>query len=155
MEVVLFRCYQTLELTSQFLVLLCSNACLLYSSFMPRAVNGSTMSPIGKLPLSLTLGPTEYTDEFHIFPQVKGALLSWKAAKGLKESYQHPPTPVILPCLSVVEHAPPPPPLPHPMRSWLRSHPVFDGQVMSMEGEEFHIELIDGAQPCLWREATG
>ena len=32
---------------------------LLSSSVTPRAVNGSTMSPIGKLPLSLTLGPTE------------------------------------------------------------------------------------------------
>ena len=119
---------------------------LLSSSVTPRAVNGSTMSPIGKLPLSLTLGPTEYTDEFHIYPQVKGALLSWKAAKGLKilpESYPHPPTPVTPPCISVVEHAPPP-----PSDEIMAAFPsVFDGQVKSMEGEEFHIQLVDGAQP--------
>ena len=24
---------------------------------------------------------------------------------------------------------------------------VFDGQVKTMDGEEFHIELVDGAQP--------
>ena len=119
---------------------------LLSSSVTPRAVNGSTMSPIGKLPLSLTLSPTEYTDEFHIYPQVKGAFLSWKAARGLKilpESYPHPPTPVTPPCVSVVEHAPPP-----PSDEIMAAFPsIFDGQVKSMEGEEFHIQLVDGAQP--------
>ena len=43
---------------------------LLPSSITLCAINGSTMCPIEKLPLSLTL--------------VKGALLSWKADKGLK-----------------------------------------------------------------------
>ena len=61
------------------------------SSVTPRAVNGTTMSPIGKLQVCLSLGPTEYTD---IYPQVKGALLSWKAAKSLRilpNSYPQPP----------------------------------------------------------------
>ena len=67
---------------------------LLPSSVKPRAVNGTSMSPIGKLPVSISLGDTEYSDVLHIYPQVKGALLSWKAARGLKilpESYPHPP----------------------------------------------------------------
>jgi hypothetical protein len=47
-------------------------------------MNGTSMSPIGKLPLFLSLGDSEDNDVFHIYPQVKGTLLSWKAAKGLK-----------------------------------------------------------------------
>ena len=36
------------------------------SSVTPRAINGTTMSPIGKLQVCLSLWPTEYTDDFHI-----------------------------------------------------------------------------------------
>ena len=51
--------------------------------------------------------------------------------------------PVTPPCVSVVKHAPPP-----PSDEIMAAFPsVFDGQVKSMEGEEFHIELVDGAQP--------
>ena len=45
----------------------------------------------------------------HIYPQVKGALLSWKAARGLKklpESYPHPPPSSTPPSVAIVEHAP-------------------------------------------------
>ena len=56
---------------------------LLPSNITPRAVNGTKMQPIGKLPVTLMLGTKTYTDELHIYPEVTGILLSWKAAKGL------------------------------------------------------------------------
>ena len=68
---------------------------LLTSDVTPRAVNGTKMHPIGKLPVTLSLGTEQYADELHIYPEVKGALLSWKAAKGLRilpECYPHPQT---------------------------------------------------------------
>ena len=61
---------------------------LLPSTINPRAVNGTTLNPIGKLPVALS-----YTDDFHIYPNVTGTLLSWKAAKGLTILPEHYPNP--------------------------------------------------------------
>ena len=50
------------------------------------------MQPIGKLPITFALGTKTYTDEFHIYPEVTGVLLSRKAAKGLNilpDYYHH------------------------------------------------------------------
>ncbi len=91
------------------------------------------MRPIGKLPVTMTLGTQEYSDDFHIYPNVTATLLSWKAAKGLN----------ILP-----DSYPYPPPAPSPSRVAAVdiSHPttahnvitefpsVFDGQIKTMEG---------------------
>lgn len=52
-------------------------------SMVPRAVNGSTMQPLGKLLISVKLGAQHLDEEFHIYPAVSGILLSWKAAKNL------------------------------------------------------------------------
>ena len=66
---------------------------LLPSRIVPRAVNGTKMKPIRKLPVTFQLGTTKHKDELHIYPEVTGVLLSWKAAKGLNiltECYPHP-----------------------------------------------------------------
>ena len=66
---------------------------LLPSQIIPRAVNGTRMYPIGKLPVTLALGGQKYMEDLHIYPNIKGVLLSWKAAKGLNilpPSYPHP-----------------------------------------------------------------
>ena len=83
---------------------------LLPSKVIPRAVNGTTMSPIRKLPVTVSLNTAQLqcVDEFHIYPQVNGALLSWKAARGLKilsESYPHPPPTSVPPqeCIVIIE----------------------------------------------------
>ena len=39
---------------------------LLPSKVVPRAVNGTTMSPIEKLPATVSLNTAQYVDEFHI-----------------------------------------------------------------------------------------
>ena len=66
---------------------------LLPSTITPRAVNGTTMKPVGKLPVTLTLGAHTYTDDFHIYQNATGTLLSWKAAKSLSILPQHYPYP--------------------------------------------------------------
>ena len=73
---------------------------LLPSGLTPRAVNGTSMHPLGKFPVTLELEGVKYAEDFHIiYSQVNGAILSWKAAKGLNilpQTYPYPATrPVI------------------------------------------------------------
>ena len=66
---------------------------ILHSGINPRTVNRLSMVPIGKLPVTIKLGKTVYKDDLHIYPGVTGALISWKAGKGLHilpESYPYP-----------------------------------------------------------------
>ena len=82
---------------------------LLMSTITPCAVNGSKMQPLGKLPVTITLGTTTYTDNLHIYPNVTGVLLSWKAAKGLRilpECYPNPTAVQAISLPSYVNHAP-------------------------------------------------
>ena len=121
---------------------------LLSSNIIPRAVNGTTMTPLGKLPVTISLGTAVYTDELHIYPQVSGALLSWKAAKGLNILPANYPNPLTLgssslPSIAVIERDP----LPSSGNIMAEFPSVFDGQVKVMDGKEFRIELIDNAQP--------
>ena len=111
------------------------------SSVTPRAVNGTSMRPIGKLPVKVSLGAQEHTAEFHIYPEVSGTLLSWEAAKALHilpPHYPNPPQPPTL-CLTASETK----------RQDVRTDfpTVFDGLIKTMEGEKFHIAPTDDAQP--------
>ena len=116
---------------------------LLPSNVRPRA--GNTMTPIGKLPVTISLGQVTYSDEVHIYPQVRNTLLSWKTAKGLRilsPSYPHP-MPSSLPQIAAIGRDP----LPSSSSIMAEFPRVFDGQVKVMEGEVFHIGLVDNAQP--------
>ena len=116
---------------------------LLPSNITPRTVNGTKMHPIGKLPVTLSLGTRHFTDDFHIYPEVSGVLRSWKAAKGLNVLPECYPQPTEMPN-------------PHPVAAISTSkaleimteYPsVFDGQIKTMEGEKFRIILTDDAKP--------
>ncbi len=70
------------------------NSTQLPSNVKPRAVNGTTLHPVGRLPVVLTLGDLQYNDEFHIYPDVTGTVLSWKTARDLNilpACYPYPP----------------------------------------------------------------
>ena len=56
---------------------------LIPSEINPRAVNGTCMKPLGKIPVTISLQGRAYRDNIHIFPGVSGAIISWKAAKEL------------------------------------------------------------------------
>ena len=53
------------------------------SQVTPRTVSGHRMYPIGKLPVKITVGNSTYQVDLHIYLEVNGILLSWKACKGL------------------------------------------------------------------------
>ena len=116
---------------------------LIQSTMVPRAVNGSTMQPLGKLPINITLNNCQLNEEFHIYPQVSGVLLSWQVAKRLNILSAHYPKPVCPqdpPKVAAIGVLPP--------GDIQNEYPmVFDGMVKSMEGEYFHIALTDDAKP--------
>ena len=126
---------------------------LLPSSINPRAVNGSCMTPIGKVPVRLQLEGRSYDDDLHIYPGVTGALISWKAAKGLGILPAHYPQPeqkiqgstrqpkVQTTGLQGNTHSV------IAEELMLEFSSVFDGEVTAMEGETFAIALMEGAKP--------
>ena len=112
------------------------------------------MTPIGKLPTTFVLQGRQHCEDMHIFPEVKGVMISWKACKVLgilPQCYPTPQPPV-----------PANPPIPPSIRSintttmepspatdqLIAAFPtVFDGQIRVMQGEEFHIAISETAKP--------
>ena len=56
---------------------------LLPSPVSPHTASGHKMKPIGKLPTTLTLQGRKHHEEVHIFQEVTGVMMSWKACKAL------------------------------------------------------------------------
>ena len=127
------------------------------STIVPKAANGTEMRPMGKLPVSLKLGSKEFTDELHIYPDVCGVLISWKACKNLgilPDCYPHP----LVATTAVSTKALGSPPVntvpvntSTPLLtkdSVVNEFPtVFDGIIRAMDGEQFHIHLSSNAKP--------
>ena len=129
---------------------------ILPSGINPRTVNGTSMIPLGKVPVTIKLGKTTYKDDLHIYPGVSGVLISWKAAKGLGILSASYPYPQNQPDkdeqlnqksylrdvqLGQVGCSP-------TAEDLVKQFPtVFDGQIRTMEGEIFHISLVEDAVP--------
>ena len=60
---------------------------LLPSNISPRAVNGSCMTPVGKIPVTIQLEGRSYRDNLHVYPGVADVLILWRAAKELGIDY--------------------------------------------------------------------
>ena len=56
---------------------------LITSRVIHKAANGMKMYPLGKIPVKIQLGCYEHSEELHIYPNISGTLLSWKACKSL------------------------------------------------------------------------
>ena len=107
----------------------------------------------GKVPVRLQLEGRSYDDDLHIYPGVTGALISWKAAKGLGILPAHYPQPeqeiqggtrqpkVQTTGLQGNTHSV----IAEELMQEFSS--VFDGEVTAMEGETFAIALMEGAKP--------
>ena len=131
---------------------------LLPSRVTPSTVSGAKMHPLGKLPVKLRLGDKEYTDNFYIYPNIRGALLSWKTCKKLgilPECYPQPishalnetnSTTISSYSTHVTDTPVQTPPL-SPEYVKINYSTVFDGHIRSMKGEEFHISLTNDAKP--------
>jgi len=124
---------------------------LLPSTVVPKAVNGQSMQPIGYVPVKLKLDGKQYQDELHFFPGVRGAIISWKAARELGILPTHYPKPTQVGCSESVAvqktQATEEGGLPTPENLMAEYPSVFDGQVRVMEGEMFTITLRDDAVP--------
>ena len=115
---------------------------LLPSDGTPRAVNGMTMSSVGKLPVVMSFGAKEFSDEVHIFREVKGALVSWRAAKGLGILPPH------LVTSNVAQVTAPPSEPALPTHEFMAEFPsAFNDTIDTMEGEEICITLRENAKP--------
>lgn len=64
---------------------------LLLSQISPRAIDGSAMHPLGKLPVKLKLEDCRITEEFHIYATT---IISWKITKCLRIQPHHYPCPI-------------------------------------------------------------
>ena len=103
---------------------------LLPSQVIPRAVSGTRMHPVGRLPITLRLGPLTHNEDLHVYPEVTGVLLSWKAAKGLgilRSSYPHPSNTTEVNAITTTNRTP-------TTSEELIKEFSTDGQIKTMEG---------------------
>ena len=115
-------------------------------------MNGTKLYPLGKIPVHLQLDCHEYDDELHIYPNISGALLSWKACKGLGIPLDNYPYPITRQRVNQLINLNPnnttPTSLPFIFDNILKEFPsVFDRQIRTMTGEEFNIHLSQDAKP--------
>jgi len=115
------------------------------------------MHPLGKLPVSLKLGNKEFSDELHIYPDVSGMLISWKACKSLgilPNCYPHPLIATTVTPTQVLDSSPintvsmnTSTPL-LARDSVINEIPtVFDGIIRTLDSKQFHIHLSSDAKP--------
>ena len=57
---------------------------LLPSKVTPHTANGHKMQPLGRLPVTFQLQGRNYSEDMHIYPDIPGVIMSWKAAKDLR-----------------------------------------------------------------------
>ena len=74
----------------------------LSSGISPRAVNGTTVTPLGKIPVTLQLSRRSCKDDLHIYPRVSGALMSWRTARELAILPANYPHPIEAPCTETI-----------------------------------------------------
>ena len=119
---------------------------LAFSDVTPRAVNGTTLQPIGKIPkVTFTLQDRKAKKDVHIYPSVSGVILSWDTAQTLgilPTCYPRPPENGHIYRTQI-----PSPHNPTTEEVMAEFPTVFDGQVRTMPGEKFQISLTPDAQP--------
>jgi len=124
---------------------------LLSSAVVPKPVDGHNITPLGCIPVTFCLQQQLYQDNLHFLPGVTGAIISWKAAKGLGILPYHYPSP-----------APTTSPAVQATITWsdgaknavaeeiMKEYPtVFDGQVRVMEGEVISYQASRECNPIL------
>ena len=119
---------------------------LLPSTVIPRAVNGNSMTPIGRIPIVIHLQGKRYTDDLHIIPGITGTVISWQASRSLGVLPEHYPKPINNePAITTVKVGKGGIPTAQEVIDEFPS--VFDGQVRVMDGEHFRIALAENAIP--------
>ena len=64
------------------------------------------MYSVGKMLVKFQLGEKEYSDEIHIYPNVSGVIISWKATKALGILPEHylVPLPLVTLTIAAIPH---------------------------------------------------
>ncbi len=123
---------------------------LLPSQITPKTVSSHRMTPIGRLPVTITLNNATCRDDLYIHPDVNGLLLSWKTSRSLNILPARYPSPLDHQPSTLSVTADTYQIQPHAVTSKeiIKEFPsVFDGQIEATEGEQFHISLTDEAKP--------
>ena len=108
-----------------------------------QAVNGNTMTPLGCLSVTFSTSGRSTEEIVHIYPGIKGALISWKAAIRLGFLPECYPIPLTNQTLAKVSATPK-----VTKEDLIAEFPtVFDGIIRTMPGEKFKIILTDDAKP--------
>jgi hypothetical protein len=89
-----------------------------------------TMNPIGKLPVAMSLGAIQFREDVHIYHEVKRAMVSWKAAKGLGILSTCYPYPIVMSVTQVTTPS-------EPALTSDEFPSVFNDTIDMMEGEQF------------------
>ena len=129
---------------------------LLPSGIVPHTANGDKMQSLGKMLIKFSLEGKEHSEDMHIYPNVSGIIISWRAAKALGILPEHYSKPIPL---AMMPRAKKPTNkasiitttsadvLPTHTEITQAFPSVFSGQIRLMEGEEFHISLVTGTKP--------
>ncbi|XP_064384829.1 uncharacterized protein LOC135333732 [Halichondria panicea] len=143
------------------------------SNVTPKAVNGSLLHPAGKLPgVQFQINGQDTEADIHIYQSVSGTIISWATAQklGILPNCYPNPMPSVQTIESTtiestetigstkvetiestkvetIESTNVPSMLPTAEQFMLEFSPVFDGQIRTMPGEQFHISITDDAKP--------
>ena len=105
----------------------------------PCAANGQKMTPIGKLTVQIRIGTRPHKEELRIYQKVQGLIVSWKACMVLGILPLSYPEPIKVHKVASEEVT---------SEDLIKEFPsVLDNTVKLMEGEQFHIALVDEAKP--------
>ena len=117
---------------------------LAHSNICPRAVNGSTLYPVGKIPnVAFSSNGKTVHDDVHIYDSVAGALISWATAKQLGILPECYPKPAGQVCSTQTDCNT----IPTADQIMAEFPSIFSGQVYTMPGEQFHISLTEDVRP--------
>ncbi len=101
------------------------------------------MIPIGKLPVQIKVGSSSHKEELHIYPNVKGVLVTWRISMALRILPPCYPQPITIQAVSRPETS-----QNVTSEDLVKEFPaVFSDEVRPMEGENFHIAVTDDAKP--------
>lgn len=114
------------------------------STCFPKSANGKVMKPYGSLAITFSTGVSSSKEVVHVYPGIRGALLSWKAAVRLGFLPANYPQlqrqPAQLRKVSYSNGV--------TREDLIAEFPdVFDGQIKVMPGETFKIVLSESATP--------
>ena len=121
---------------------------VLPSESTPHAANGQKMKSIRKMCAQFRLAGKEHSEEMYIFPNMRGVIMSWKAAKALSILPSHYPQPPLArapltPSINTTTAMQISPPIIDLKKEFPT---VFDGSIRRIEGEKFHITLMAHAK---------